>query len=132
MTSDKLDSEERDHMTRTLADGPTRFGIFQAPFHVRNTAPAVNYERDLELIELADKLGLQEAWVGEHHTGSVEPIGCPELFLAAAAQRTQNIMLGTGVNSLPYHNPFTLASRLTQLDHMTRGRVIFGFGPGQL
>jgi limonene 1,2-monooxygenase len=119
-------------MTRTLADGPTRFGIFQAPFHVRNTAPAVNYQRDLELIELADKLGIQEAWVGEHHTGSVEPIGCPELFLAAAAERTQHIMLGTGVNSLPYHNPYTLASRLTQLDHMTRGRVIFGFGPGQL
>jgi len=119
-------------MTRTLEDGPTRFGIFQAPFHVRNTAPAVNYQRDLELIELADKLGLQEAWVGEHHTGSVEPIGCPELFLAAAAERTQQIMLGTGVNSLPYHSPFTLASRLTQLDHMTRGRVIFGFGPGQL
>lgn len=120
-------------MTRNLADeGPSRFGIFQAPFHVRNTAPAVNYQRDLELIELADKLGLQEAWVGEHHTGSVEPIGCPELFLAAAAERTQNIMLGTGVNSLPYHNPFTLASRLTQLDHMSKGRVIFGFGPGQL
>jgi limonene 1,2-monooxygenase len=119
-------------MTPTLEDGPTRFGIFQAPFHVRDTAPAVNYHRDLELIELADKLGLQEAWVGEHHTGSVEPIGCPEMFLAAAAERTQQIMLGTGVNSLPYHNPFTLASRLTQLDHMSRGRVIFGFGPGQL
>lgn len=119
-------------MTRTLAGGPTRFGIFQAPFHIRNQAPAVLYQRDLELIELADKLGLQEAWVGEHHSGSVEPIGSPELFLAAAAERTQNIMLGTGVNSLPYHNPFTLASRLTQLDHMTRGRVIFGFGPGQL
>jgi limonene 1,2-monooxygenase len=119
-------------MTLSLENGPTRFGIFQAPFHVRNSAPAVNYQRDLELIELADKLGLQEAWVGEHHTGSVEPIGCPELFLAAAAERTQQIMLGTGVNSLPYHNPFTLASRLTQLDHMSRGRVIFGFGPGQL
>src|SRR5947207_3221209 len=84
MTSSKLAREERTRMTRTLEDGPTRFGIFQAPFHVRNTAPAVNYQRDLELIELADKLGLQEAWVGEHHTGSVEPIGSPELFLAAA------------------------------------------------
>jgi limonene 1,2-monooxygenase len=41
-------------------------------------------------------------------------------------------MLGTGVNSLPYHNPFTLASRLTLLDHLSHGRAIMGFGPGQL
>jgi limonene 1,2-monooxygenase len=117
---------------RTLADGPTRFGVFLPPFHKMGISPTVLYERDLELIERADQLGLQEAWVGEHHSGGHEPIGSPEVFLAAAAQRTKNIMLGTAVNSLPYHNPLTLASRLTLLDHLSHGRAIMGFGPGQL
>jgi limonene 1,2-monooxygenase len=103
-----------------------------APFHKMGISPTVLYERDLELIERADQLGFQEAWVGEHHSGGHEPIGSPELFLAAAAQRTKTIKLGTAVNSLPYHNPFTLASRLTMLDHLSHGRAIMGFGPGQL
>jgi limonene 1,2-monooxygenase len=54
------------------------------------------------------------------------------VFIAAAAERTKNIRLGTGVSSLPYHHPFMLADRINQLDHMTRGRVMFGVGPGAL
>jgi limonene 1,2-monooxygenase len=54
------------------------------------------------------------------------------MFIAAAAERTKHIRLGTGVTSLPYHNPFMLASRIVQLDHMTRGRAMFGVGPGAL
>ena len=52
--------------------------------------------------------------------------------IAAAAERTRHIRLGTGVVSLPYHNPFTVAGRLMQLDYMTRGRAMFGVGPGSL
>ena len=52
------------------------------------------------------------------------------MFIAAAAERTKHIRLGTGVSSLPYHNPFMLASRIVQLDHMTRRRAMFGVGPG--
>ena len=59
-------------------------------------------------------------------------IGSPELFLAAAEERTQRIRLGTGVVSLPYHHPFNVAQRIVQLDHLTNGRVIFGTGPGAL
>jgi limonene 1,2-monooxygenase len=59
-------------------------------------------------------------------------IASPELFLAAAGERTHYIKLGTGVVSLPYHHPFNVAQRMVQLDHMTRGRVIFGSGPGAL
>jgi limonene 1,2-monooxygenase len=103
-----------------------------APFHKVGISPTVHYERDLELIERIDRLGFQEAWIGEHHSGGMEPIGCPELFLTAASQRTQTIRLGTGVNSLPYHNPFLLAERLVLLDHLSHGRAMMGFGPGQL
>ncbi len=54
------------------------------------------------------------------------------MFIAAAAQRTVNIRLGTGVSSLPYHHPLILADRMVLLDHLTRGRVMFGVGPGAL
>src|SRR5947208_6928448 len=54
------------------------------------------------------------------------------MFNEAAAERTHYIRLGTGVVSLPYHNPFTVAGSLVQLDYMTRGRAMFGVGPGSL
>jgi limonene 1,2-monooxygenase len=59
-------------------------------------------------------------------------LASPEVFIAAAAQRTTRIKLGTGVNSLPYHHPLILADRIVMLDHLTRGRMMFGVGPGQL
>ena len=59
-------------------------------------------------------------------------IASPEMFLAAAAERTKRIKLGTGVVSLPYHHPFNVAQRMVQLDHMSGGRAIFGSGPGAL
>lgn len=109
-----------------------RFGIFMPPLHRPGASPDLAFRRDLELIEHMDRLGFDEAWIGEHHSGGVELIDSPELFIAAAAERTKNIKLGTGVASLPYHNPFTVAQRIVQLDYMTRGRVMFGAGPGQL
>lgn len=54
------------------------------------------------------------------------------MFLGAAAMRTGHIRLGTGVVSLPYHHPFNVAQRMVQLDHLSRGRAIFGSGPGAL
>jgi limonene 1,2-monooxygenase len=109
-----------------------RFGIFLAPFHPVTENPTLAIQRDLELIELLDRLGYDEAWIGEHHSAGYEIIASPEIFIAAAAERTRQIRLGTGVVSLPYHHPLMVAERINQLDHMTRGRVIFGAGPGQL
>jgi limonene 1,2-monooxygenase len=89
-------------------------------------------ERDLELVVRLDELGYDEAWIGEHHSAGLEIIASPEVFIAAAAERTRHIRLGTGVSSLPYHHPLILADRMVQLDHMTRGRTMFGVGPGAL
>src|SRR5260221_6698360 len=77
-------------------------------------------------------LGYDEFWVGEHRSGGWETIGSPELFLAAASQRTYRIMLGTGVISLPYHHPYNVAQRIAELDHYSRGRAMLGVGPGAL
>lgn len=109
-----------------------RNGIFLAPFHPVNEDPTLCLERDMELIEHLDRLGYDEAWVGEHHSAGFEIIPSPELFIAAVAERTKRIKLGTGVVSLPYHNPLMVANRIIQLDHQTRGRVMFGVGPGLL
>ncbi len=109
-----------------------KFGIFMAPFHPVGDNPTLALERDLELIELLDHLGYDEAWIGEHHSAGWEIISSPEVFIAAAAQRTRNIKLGTGVISLPYHHPLMTVNRMVQLDHMTRGRVMMGVGPGAL
>lgn len=108
------------------------FGIFMAPFHRAGENPTLALRRDLELIEWLDELGYDEAWVGEHHSGSWEIISSPEVFLAAAGERTKRIRLGTGVVSIPYHNPFQTADRMVLLDHLTRGRAMLGVGPGAL
>ena len=113
-------------------DWPLRFGIFLAPFHPVGQNPTLALERDLELIVRLDQLGFDEAWIGEHHSAGYEIIASPEVFIAAVSQRTRNIRLGTGVSSLPYHHPFILADRMVLLDHLTRGRVMFGVGPGAL
>ena len=109
-----------------------RFGIFIAPFHPVDENPDLALRRDFELVEWLDQLGYDEAWIGEHHSAGYEIIASPELFIAAAAERTKHIKLGTGVSSLPYHHPLMLADRINQLDHQTRGRTIFGVGPGAL
>ena len=113
-------------------DDRMRFGIFMGPYHRLPLNPTVALEHDLELVELMDSLGYDEAWIGEHHSGGVETIASPEVFIAAATQRTRTIKLGTGVSTLPYHQPLMLADRIVQLDHMSKGRVMFGVGPGQL
>ena len=86
----------------------------------------------MALVQYLDELGYHEAWIGEHHSGGFELFPSPELFIAAAIERTKHIRLGTGVISLPYHNPFTVAGRIVQLDHMSKGRIMFGVGPGAL
>ena len=100
--------------------------------HLVGTNPTLTLQRDLELIEHLDRLGYDEAWIGEHHSAGSETIASPEVFIAAAAERTRHIKLGTGVSSLPYHHPLVLADRIVMLDHLTRGRMMFGVGPGQL
>ena len=111
---------------------PLEFGIFLPPMHKTGVNPTLALHRDLELVTHLDRLGYAEAWIGEHHSAGSELIASPEVFIAAAAERTRHIKLGTGVNSLPYHHPFILADRIVMLDHLTRGRMMFGAGPGQL
>ena len=109
-----------------------RFGIFLAPFHKPGINPTLALESDLELIQWIDRCGYDEAWFGEHHSAGSELSASPEIMIAIAAERTRHIRLGTGVVSVSYHNPLWVAERIVQLDHLTRGRVMLGLGPGSL
>lgn len=111
---------------------PLRFGAFLPNFHRVGENPTYALDRDLDYTARLEAMGFDEVFYGEHHSGGEEIIASPELMIAAAAARTSRIRLGTGVCSLPYHHPLILADRILQLHHMTRGRLIFGVGPGAL
>jgi limonene 1,2-monooxygenase len=110
-----------------------RHGIFLPPFHPMEENPTACLDRDLDLMVWLDRLGFHEAWIGEHHSAGFEIISSPEIFIAIAAERTKFIRFGTGVTSLPYHNPLMwrtalCSSTTTRADAScsARGR---GFSP---
>ena len=109
-----------------------KFGFFMMPAHAPTENPTLAFQRDLQMVQLAESMGFDEVWVGEHHTGGWETVPAPDLFLATAAERTKRIRLGTAVVNLPYHHPFHVAERMAFLDHLTFGRVSLGVGPGLL
>src|SRR2546425_13121379 len=106
-----------------MAHTGMKFGIFLAPFHRVGENPTLALARDMELIEWLDHLGYDEGGGGEHHSAGGETIASPQVFIAAAAERTRHIMLGSGGTSLPYHHPLMVANPFLLLHHMKRGRA---------
>src|SRR5438093_9656356 len=111
-----------------------RFGLFY-----EHQMPRPWFEGDeerllsnaLEQVELADRLGLHSAWVVEHHfMEEYSHSSAPEVFLAAASQRTERIRLGHGIVQLPpaINHPARIAERVAMLDLVSGGRVEFGTG----
>ncbi len=100
------------------------------PVHQPRENPTLALERDLQLIEHLDRLGFDEVWIGEHHSTGWETIASPDIFIATAAARTRHIKLGSGVVPLSLHHPLLVADNYVLLDHLTRGRVLLGMGPG--
>ena len=109
-----------------------KFGFFMMPLHHPSENPTLAFERDLDFIQYVDHLGFDECFIGEHHSAGWETIPAPDIFIAMAAAKTKRITLGTGVINLPYHHPFHVAERMAFLDHLTRGRLVMGVGPGVL
>ena len=107
-----------------------KIGYFNMPLHPPGSDFQQTLHDDLEQIEILDNLGYTEAWIGEHFTAEWENIPAPDLFIVSALNRTKNIKIGTGVTCIPNHNPFVLAHRIAQLDHMAKGRFLWGVGSG--
>jgi alkanesulfonate monooxygenase SsuD/methylene tetrahydromethanopterin reductase-like flavin-dependent oxidoreductase (luciferase family) len=109
-----------------------KLGMFMMPLHppARNQQDVL--QEDVEKAVLADSLGFEELWVGEHFSATSEPIPAPMIFLAAVMGQTRRIKLGTGVINLPNHNPAIVAAEVAFLDQLSGGRLLFGIGPGGL
>jgi limonene 1,2-monooxygenase len=109
-----------------------KFSLFMMPVHHPRESPSLAFQRDIELIHLADRLGFDDAFIGEHHSGGWETMPAPEMALSMAAAKAPRIRLGTSVFSAPFHHPYYLAERMCFLDHLTQGRAILGVGPCSL
>ena len=85
---------------------------------------------EVRLGVLADELGFDALWPVEHHFEDYA--FCPDntLFLAHMAGRTRRISLGTGAVVLPWNDPLRVAEKISLLDHLAGGRVLFGVGRG--
>ena len=107
-----------------------KLGIFMMPLHSPERLLSETLDEDLEVVAWADKLGYEEAWIGEHFTLPWENIPAPDLFIARALGITERIVMGTGVVLLHFHDPTIVAYRIAMLDHMAKGRLFFGIGSG--
>ncbi|MCZ6546358.1 MAG: LLM class flavin-dependent oxidoreductase, partial [Chloroflexi bacterium] len=111
-----------------------RFGIFyehQYPKPWTEGGELQLFQDALDQVELADNLGIDHAWEVEHHfLEEYSHSSAPEVFLAAASQRTKNIRLGHGIVLMPpgYNQPARIAERIATLDLVSNGRVEFGTG----
>ena len=105
-------------------------GYFTMPLHPPGSDLTQTLDDDLDQLVTVDRLGYCEAWIGEHYAAPWENISAPDLVIAKALALTENIVFGTGVSCLAYHNPFVLAHRIAVLDHLAHGRFMWGVGPG--
>src|SRR5437870_6020021 len=111
-----------------------RFGLFyehQLPRPWDPDAEERIMQDALDQIELADRLGFDYVWEVEHHfLEEYSHSSAPEVFLAAASQRTRRIRLGHGIVQLPpaFNHPARVAERIATLDLVSGGRVEFGTG----
>ena len=109
-----------------------RLGYFTMPLHSAHRAPSQTLQEDREAVIFADRLGFYDAFVGEHLTEKSENITNSFIFLASLVHATERIKLATGTSNLSHSHPVLIASHAAMLDHMARGRFIFGVSPGAL
>lgn len=109
-----------------------RLGMFMMPVHPPDRPMWSTLEEDAEKSILADQLGFEEVWLGEHFTATSEPFPSPMMFFAGLIARTKSIKFGTAVINIPNHHPAIVAAEAAQFDHMSKGRFLMGVGPGGL
>ena len=109
-----------------------RLGLFMMPVHPPERSFTDTLAEDEEKSLLADSLGFDEMWLGEHFSAASEPIPSPLMFMASLLPRARNLKFGTAVICLPNHDPVKVAAEVAQFDHMSRGRFMLGIGPGGL
>jgi alkanesulfonate monooxygenase SsuD/methylene tetrahydromethanopterin reductase-like flavin-dependent oxidoreductase (luciferase family) len=109
-----------------------KLGMFMMPLHPPGRHAWETLAEDREAILLAEALGYEEAFVGEHVTDLAENVTSSMMFLASVAHATRRIRLGSGTINMPNCHPAHIAAQAAMLDHMLQGRFIMGISPGGL
>ncbi len=109
-----------------------KLGMFMMPLHPPARHPWETLAEDREAFLLADRLGYCEGLIGEHITDLAENVTSCLMFLASIAHETKTMVLGSGTVNMPNSHPATIAAQVAMLDHMLKGRFIFGISPGGL
>jgi alkanesulfonate monooxygenase SsuD/methylene tetrahydromethanopterin reductase-like flavin-dependent oxidoreductase (luciferase family) len=108
-----------------------RFGFFDQLPCASGYSERQRYQDIIAQIELGDALGFDTVWLGElHFSRAFSILADPLMVLAAAAQRTSRIRLGTAVTLLPLHSPVKIAEEAATADILSNGRLEFGVGRG--
>src|SRR5262245_17722150 len=109
-----------------------RLGLFMMPLHPPTRTLGDFLAETAEKALLAERLGFDEMWLGEHFSATSEPIPSPLMFMASLIPQTKRVTFATGVINLPNRHPAVIAAEVAQFDHMSGGRFIFGIGTGSL
>jgi alkanesulfonate monooxygenase SsuD/methylene tetrahydromethanopterin reductase-like flavin-dependent oxidoreductase (luciferase family) len=102
------------------------------PVHPAGRKYVETLREDRDAVLLADQLGFDEFFIGEHTTDLIENIPSNLAFIASLAYATKHIKLGTGTVNLPNSHPANIAATAAMIDNMLEGRLIFGISPGGL
>jgi alkanesulfonate monooxygenase SsuD/methylene tetrahydromethanopterin reductase-like flavin-dependent oxidoreductase (luciferase family) len=109
-----------------------KLGMFMMPLHPPGRSYPETLREDREAVLLADRLGYEEAFVGEHITDRAETVTSCLMFLASLAHETKSIKLGSGTINMPNSHPAAIAAQVAMIDNMLEGRFIMGISPGGL
>src|SRR3569832_303324 len=109
-----------------------RLGLFMMPVHPPGRSKSETLAEDTAKSQLADKLGYDELWMGEHFSATTEPFPSPLMFLAGLVPQTKNLTFGTAVINLPNHHPAIVAAECAQFANKSGGRNQMGVGSGGL
>jgi len=107
-----------------------RLAIWSTTSPRENSTHTEMFQRQLEEVELAERIGIDQIWFFEHHLQPTAPVPSPNLLIAAAARTTRHIRFASMVNILPFRHPLLVAEEAAMLDNLTQGRLDMGLGRG--
>jgi len=111
-------------------DKTVRLAIWSTTTPRENSTHAEMFRRQLEEVELAERIGIDQIWFFEHHLQPTAPMPSPNLLIAAASRTTRHIRFSSMVNILPFRHPLLVAEEAAMLDNLTGGRLDMGLGRG--
>ncbi|HVH77703.1 MAG TPA: LLM class flavin-dependent oxidoreductase [Stellaceae bacterium] len=107
-----------------------RLAIWSTSTPRQNSTHVELFQKQLEEVELAERIGIDQIWFYEHHLQPTAPVPSPNLLIAAAARATRHVRFASMVNILPFRNPLLVAEEAAMLDNLTGGRLDMGLGRG--